>query len=164
MRAMRAERFGSYSMPITSAATPRLRRLKSILRYFCLWPPPMWREVSRPKLLRPPVFFFGSTRLLAGCHFVISSKAGSDLKRSVGVSGRKFFSAILNQVDLLAFLQRDDRLLPICFATKRAAHPRPFSRIVAGVNIDNLLLEQALNRVFDLDLVRARMDPENVLV
>ena len=41
IRAMRAERFGSYSIAITSAATPRLRRLKSTLRYFCLWPPPM---------------------------------------------------------------------------------------------------------------------------
>src|SRR5439155_163311 len=54
----------------------------------------MWRDVSRPKLLRPPVFFFGSTRRFAGLHFVISPKPGSDLKRSVGVSGRKFFRAI----------------------------------------------------------------------
>src|SRR5436189_6112983 len=94
MRAMRAERFGSYSIPTTSAATPRLRRLKSTLRYFCLWPPPMCRDVSRPRLFRPPLLFFGSRRLLSGRHFVISSKAGSDLKRSVGVNGRNSLRAI----------------------------------------------------------------------
>ena len=42
------------------------------------------------------VFFFGSIRLFVGFDFVISSKAGSDLNRSVGVSGRKFLSAITN--------------------------------------------------------------------
>src|SRR5258708_5712521 len=112
---MRAERFGSYSIPITSAATSRLRRLKSILRYFCLCPPPMCREVNRPRLLRPPDRFFGSTRLFSGFHFVSSSKAGRDLNRRTGVSGRKVLSAILNQFDLLAFLQRHDRFLPLRF-------------------------------------------------
>src|SRR6266513_5023739 len=113
MRAIRAERFGSYSMPITSATTPRLRRLKSTLRYFCLCPPPMCRDVSRPWLLRPPLRFFGAIRLLSGRHFVISSKAGSDLKRSVGVIGRNSFKAITvqkfdfsssDEIDLLALL------------------------------------------------------------
>src|SRR5438132_924151 len=94
MRAMRAERFGSYSIPITSAAMPCLHRLKSTLRYFCLWPPPICREVSRPLLLRPPVFFFGSRRLLIGRDLVNSWKVESDLKRSVGVNGRKVLRAI----------------------------------------------------------------------
>ena len=91
---MRAERFGSYSIPITSAATPYLRRLKSTLRYLCLCPPPICRDVSRPRLLRPPLFFLGSRRLFSGRHFVTSSNAGSDLKRCVGVSGRNSFRAI----------------------------------------------------------------------
>src|SRR4029077_13259988 len=94
MRAMRAERFGSYSIPTTSAEPPRLRRLKSTLRYLCLCPPPICRDGGRPWLWRPPVFFFGSISLLSGRHFVISSKAGSDLKRSVGVRGRNSFKAI----------------------------------------------------------------------
>ena len=33
---MRAERFGSYSIAITSAATPCFRRLKSTMRYLLL--------------------------------------------------------------------------------------------------------------------------------
>src|SRR5205085_7268373 len=114
--AMRAERFGSYSTPITSAGTPCLRRLKSTFRYFCLWPPPMCRDVSRPRLLRPPVLFLGSRRLRSGRHFVISSKAGSDLNRCVGVSGRNSFRAItfpgLDEVDLLALLQGHNRFFP----------------------------------------------------
>src|ERR1041385_3343518 len=91
---MRAERFGSYSIAVTSAATPCLRRLKSIFRYFCLWPPPIWRAVNRPLLFRPPLLFLTSTRLLCGLDFVISVKGGSDLNRSVGVSGRKLLRAI----------------------------------------------------------------------
>ena len=37
---MRAERFGSYSISRTVAGTPSLLRLKSMMRYFRLWPPP----------------------------------------------------------------------------------------------------------------------------
>src|SRR6266576_7292972 len=98
MRAMRAERFGSYSIPITSAATPYLRRLKSTLRYFCLWPPPICRDVNRPWLLRPPLLFFGRRRVFSGRHLVISSNAGNDLKRCVGVSGRNSLSAITSAI------------------------------------------------------------------
>src|SRR5664279_5939261 len=138
---MRAERFGSYSMPTTSAEIPRLRRLKSTLRYFCLCPPPIWRAVIRPWLLRPPDRFFTSTRLFSGDHFVISLKAGSDLKRCGGVSGRKLLSAILNEVDLLAFLQCYDRFFPMRFAPViSAAFALLFPGIVARVHIDNFCL------------------------
>ena len=51
---MCALRFGSYSIAATLAGTPSLRRLKSILRYLRLAPPPRWREVTRPWALRPP--------------------------------------------------------------------------------------------------------------
>src|SRR5262249_61024015 len=104
----RPERFGLSSTPLSSPAPPCLRRLKSPLRYLFLCPPPMCRDVNRPYLLRPPVFFLGSTRLFSGRHFVISSNAGSDLKRSVGVSGRNSLSAMSfsrsDQIDLLALL------------------------------------------------------------
>ena len=45
---MRQLRFGSYSMAATLAGTPSLVRLKSMMRYCCLWPPPRWRAVLRP--------------------------------------------------------------------------------------------------------------------
>ena len=56
---MRALRFGSYSIAATLAGTPSLSRRKSTTRYFCLCPPPRWREVMRPYELRPPVRGFG---------------------------------------------------------------------------------------------------------
>ena len=52
---MRAERFGSYSIVATFAGMSRLSRLKSMMRYIRLWPPPRHHDVSSPRLLRPPV-------------------------------------------------------------------------------------------------------------
>src|SRR5947207_8735562 len=168
MRAMRAERFGSYSIPTTSAATPRLRRLKSTLRYFCLWPPPICRDVSRPRLFRPPVFFFGSRRLLSGRHFVISSNAGSDLKRSVGVSGRNSFSAItfpsLDKIDLFAFLQGHDGFLPSRPSSQGSPHTSLLAGVVAGVHIHDALLKEPFNCILDLNLVCLGTDAEDILV
>jgi hypothetical protein len=48
MSAMNAVRFGSYSSRSTVADTSYLRRLKSMMRYERLWPPPMKRAVTRP--------------------------------------------------------------------------------------------------------------------
>jgi large subunit ribosomal protein L2 len=76
MRLVRAERFGSYSMCATFAGTPSLRRLKSILRYSRLAPPPRWREVLRPCALRPPDFLSPSTSDFSGRSRVISAKSG----------------------------------------------------------------------------------------
>src|ERR1700682_1042917 len=125
----------------------------------------MWRAVIRPFLLPPPALFFTSTKLLCGVHFVSSSKAGSDLKRCGGVSGRKLLSAILNEVDLLAFLQCHDRFFPMRLASViSAACALLFSGIIASVHIDNFLLEHPLDRVLDLNFVRAWTHPEDVLV
>ena len=125
----------------------------------------MWREVSRPQLLRPPVFFFGSKKRFCGREVVISSKPGSDLNRSVGVSGRKFLSAILNQIDLLPFFQRHDRFLPMRFAPEvRPPFPFLFTGVVTGIHINYFLLKQLLDRLLDLNLVRSRTDAKNILI
>src|SRR4051795_2972248 len=84
---MYAERFGSYSIAATFAGTPSLRRLKSILRYRRLAPPPRWRAVLRPFELRPPLFLSPSTRLFSGSVFVTSAKSGYVEKRRPGLVG-----------------------------------------------------------------------------
>src|ERR1700758_3042828 len=128
----------------------------------------MCRDVSRPLLFRPPVFFFGSRRLRAGRHFVISSKAGSDLKRSVGVSGRNSFSAItfppLDKIDLLAFLQSHDGFLPPRPSSKRSPHTSLLAGVITSVHLQDFLLKKALNRVFDLNLVCLGLDAEDIFV
>src|SRR3954470_6869507 len=84
---MYAERFGSYSMAATRAGTPSLVRLKSILRYSRLAPPPRWRAVLRPSALRPPDFLRPSTSVFSGSVFVISAKSGYVMNRRPGDVG-----------------------------------------------------------------------------
>src|SRR5690349_12799170 len=91
---MYAVRFGSYSMVATLAGTPSLRRLKSILRYRRLAPPPRWREVTRPYELRPPVFLMPSTSDFSGSTRVISSKSDHVAKRRPGLVGLCFLRGI----------------------------------------------------------------------
>src|SRR6476469_3182073 len=84
---MYAERFGSYSIAATRAGTPSLVRLKSILRYSRLAPPPRWRAVLRPSALRPPDFLRPSTSVRSGSDFVISAKSGYVMNRRPGEVG-----------------------------------------------------------------------------
>src|SRR4029450_7363207 len=94
--------------------------------------------------------------------------AGSDLNRSVGVSGRYDFRAMAAmesyEVDLLPFLQRHDRLFPMRFAAEIGATLAfLFSGIIAGVHVRYLLLEKLLDRLFDLNLVSPRTNAEDGL-
>ena len=70
---MRAERFGSYSIVATLAGMSFLSRLKSMIRYSRLWPPPRHQELSSPVLFRPPDFLSDSVSGLCGSVAVISS-------------------------------------------------------------------------------------------
>src|SRR5437870_8674053 len=133
----------------------------------------MCRDVSRPQLLRPPVFFFGSTRFLSGRHFVISSKPGSDLKRSVGVNGRNSFKAIFQmecyaspsyQIDLLTFLQRHDGFLPPRPSSQGPPYTSLLASVITGVHVHDTLLKEPFNCILDLNLVCLRADAEHVLV
>src|SRR5208283_5192752 len=81
MRAMLADLFGSYSMAATRPGTSSLLLLKSMIRYFRLWPPPICLVVIRPTLFLPPVFFLGTTRDFSGFFLVISSKEETLMKR-----------------------------------------------------------------------------------
>src|SRR5262245_38293777 len=62
---MRAERFGSYSIETTEAVPPFFR-LKSMMRYIRLWPPPRKRAQVTPWLLRPPFFLARTTSDFSG--------------------------------------------------------------------------------------------------
>src|SRR5689334_513362 len=84
---MRAERLGSYSIAATLAGTPSLRRLKSMTRYRRLCPPPMWRVVIRPRLLRPPVLVIFLVSDFSGRSRVTSSKSEVVTKRRPGDVG-----------------------------------------------------------------------------
>src|ERR1700712_1983177 len=106
--AMRAVRFGSYSISATRALTPSLSlRLKSITRYWRLWPPPMWRVVMRPALLRPPVFGSGRSSDFSGVERVISAKSATDEPRRPGVVGLYLRIAILFSLRALADSRED---------------------------------------------------------
>src|SRR3954449_4440922 len=94
---MYAERLGSYSIAATLAGTPSLRRLKSILRYRRLAPPPRWREVTRPYELRPPVFLVPSTSERSGSVRVTSSKSDQVANRRPGLVGLCFLRGITRQ-------------------------------------------------------------------
>src|SRR5215213_4203324 len=84
---MCAVRLGSYSSAATRAGLPSLRRLKSILRYRRLAPPPRWRAVLRPLELRPPDFFRPSVRRFSGAFFVRPEKSAYETKRRPGLVG-----------------------------------------------------------------------------
>src|SRR2546429_10033179 len=84
---MRAERFGSYSIVETVAGMSRLSRLKSMMRYIRLWPPPRHHDVRCPWLLRPPVVCIGSTSGLYGSSVVMSSEVCTVWNRDPGDVG-----------------------------------------------------------------------------
>jgi hypothetical protein len=84
---MRADRFGSYSTAATRAGTPSFWRLKSMIRYRRLWPPPTWRVVMRPLLFRPPVLWILPSSDFSGVVFVTSSKSEEVTKRRPGDVG-----------------------------------------------------------------------------
>ena len=99
----------------------------------------MWRVVIRPLLLRPPVLCLVSTSDFSGLDLVISSNAGSALKRLVGVSGRKVLSAMtslwLGEFDFVTFFESDDGFLPVGLMTEsRCAFALFLSSVVAGVH------------------------------
>ena len=50
-------------------------------------PPPRWRVVMRPMLLRPACYFSGSIKLFSGFFFVISSNVLTLIERRPGEVG-----------------------------------------------------------------------------
>src|SRR5262249_28945515 len=113
---MRAERLGSYSIVRTVAGTPSLLRFQSTIRYSRLAPPPRWRTVMRPMLLRPPVFLSGCVSDFSGRVAVISSKVKPLIPRRPGEVGLYCCTGTLHplvELDATARLECHDRLFPV---------------------------------------------------
>src|ERR671919_414077 len=116
---MNADRFGSYSRRSTVAVTSEVRRLKSTIRYFSLWPPAIPREVTWPLLLRPPVLRLPSVSALTGLPFHSADLSTRIRPRCDEVVGLYVLSAISLasdtgcDVDRLAFGQCHDRFLDV---------------------------------------------------
>src|SRR6187455_2233397 len=171
---MRAVRLGSYSMCATLAGTPSLSwRRKSMTRYARLWPPPIWRVVIRPALLRPPLLPSGRTSDFSGVVLVTSTKSATDEPRRPGVVG--LYLRIAMSVCLLGrsgaraedvdgtLAERDDGALGVlALADAEAGTPR-LALAVHRVDRVDLDVEDLLDGDLDLRLVRPGVDEERVL-
>ena len=80
-------RLGSYSIALTVAGMPSFWRLKSMMRYLRRAPPPWWRTVILPWLLRPARWRRSVVRDFSGVFLVISSNVRTDMKRRAGEVG-----------------------------------------------------------------------------
>src|SRR5579883_2413504 len=160
---MRAERLGSYSIAATTAGIPALSRLKSIMRYAFFAPPPINRDVMRPRLLRPPVRFLVSTSDFSGRCLVMSSRETTVWKRRVGAVG---LSVLIGMFDLrevrhfLAGLQRDIGLFPVRPVSGEAAAAAQLAVERGGAHFLHLNLKQLLDRGLDLGFVGVERDFE----
>src|SRR5690606_16745181 len=163
---MRALRFGSYSISATRPGTPNLSRLKSIRRYCCLWPPPRWRMVTCPLLLRPPDFRSGSSRDFSGVERVISSKLATERNRVPAVMGRncRMLISALEHGDRVAILERDDRLLPPRRGAARATAGDGVPAHLHRAHVGNRHTEHLLERLADLVLVGRGVHLERVFL
>src|SRR3954451_4365791 len=166
---MRQLRLGAYSTAATLAATPSLVRLKSTMRYCCLWPPPLWRAVLRPWTLRPPVLGFGTTRLRSGSVFVISLKSETVWNRRPALVGLRLRSAMVSssafeQLDVIVRVERDDGPLgvgPLAHA-EGAPVALALALAVERVHLHDAHAEDRLDGVVDLGLGRVRVHAERV--
>src|SRR3954447_8053301 len=171
---MYAVRLGSYSIAATLAGIPSRRRLKSILRYRRLAPPPRWRDVLRPLALRPPDFLRPSTSVFSGVDFVISAKSEYVTKRRPGLVGLGLRIGIclalalealeaLEDRDRVALAHLHDGLLPRPGPAGRVAAPLGLGLHRSRAHVDDLDVEEHLHGLADLGLVRVVVDAERVL-
>src|SRR5450756_1826148 len=174
---MRAVRLGSYSMCATFAGTPSLScRRKSITRKARLCPPPWWRVVIRPALLRPPDLGSGRTSDFSGSERVISTKSATLEPRRPGVvglylripmSGQSLIrrrSADRSPEDVDGpFAQRHDRPLDVLALAKTELGAPGLALTGDRVDRRHLHAEHLLHGDLDLGLVCPGVHHERVL-
>ncbi len=104
---MRAERLGSYSIAATLAGIASFVRLKSMMRYCLRVPPPLWRVVMCPLLLRPECFLRTSISDFSGSFFVRSEKSAVVTNRRPGLVGLYFFVGMLLLLEVVHAAELD---------------------------------------------------------
>src|SRR5512138_455826 len=99
---------------------------------------------------------------------VICPKSCDDMPRRPADVGLYFLMAMvldsLEELDRLAGLQRDDRLLPVRAHALEAADALLLAAHDDGVDVLDLDVEELLHRLADLDLVRVAGDLEHDLL
>src|SRR6476660_5680635 len=166
MSAIRAVRFGSYSISATRPGMPNLFRLKSIFRYCRLWPPPRCREVKWPWLFRPPVPRLGSSSDFSGVDLVTSSKLDTDRNRVAGVIGRNclMLMSALEHGDRVAFLEPHHGFLPAGGGSLGAAAGHLVPPHLHGAYVGDGHPKELLQRLPDLILIGFRVNLEGVFL
>src|SRR5678815_784929 len=97
----------------------------------------------------------------------MSPKSCDDIPRRPGEVGLYFLIAILDsleELDVVAGLERDERLLPRRPAAGEPAHPLLLAAHHEGANRGDGHLEQRLHGAADLDLVGVARDLEHDLL
>src|SRR5450755_3662452 len=147
-------RFGSYSSRSTTPAMPSLSRRKSMMRYFCREPPPIWRVVMRPKWLRAPVLFWCTVSASCGPPLCRCWRLTRTTKRAPGEVGLSLISAIallsglarVLVVDALAFRQAHIGFLGVLRAAGGAAETAGLADLVEDLHAFDLDREHELDR------------------
>src|SRR5579872_7112558 len=110
----------------------------------------------RPPPPRPPVLVRPSTRLFSGLPLWSSERSTSTRPRRPGEVGLNCFRAMASEprrdVDGLALGQRDDGLLHVRATSDAAAETLGLALHIDRVDLDHVDLEEALDRLGDLDL------------
>src|SRR5207245_813813 len=139
---------------------------ESIGRYCRLWPPPGWRVVIWPLLLRPPVRLSGSSRERSGSVLVRSPKSDTERNRVADVTGlncRMPISALEHR-DRVALFEHDDRLFPGWPSPDVPPVGAALGAHDHGTHVGHGDLEQRLDGRPDLRLGRVRMHAKRVLL
>src|SRR5581483_4082402 len=122
----------------------------------------------RPRLLRPPDFRSGSVSAGSGPRRVISAKACPVWKRRPADVGRYWTMATalrsFEEVDPVAFGERDVRLLPVGPAAVVTADAADLAELLRRADLHHAHLEQRLDLLAHLDLVLPRWHPKHDLV
>src|SRR5947209_6054737 len=125
----------------------------------------------RPFALRPPLFLTPSTSDFSGLSRVTSARSDQVAKRRPGLVGLCRLTATLlpdllalEELDVVVGMELDDRLLPRARLAGRVAATLRLRLDAHRAHVAHAHVEDLLDRLADLGLVRAVVDPERVLV
>src|SRR3954466_15146539 len=120
-----------------------------MIRYARLWPPPWWRVVTRPALLRPPLLVSGRTSDFSGSSRVISTKSATLAPRRPGVVGLYLRIPMSDrpseEIDAVACGEAHDRPLGVVALAETEPGALALADAVGGVDAGHLDVEDLLD-------------------